>query len=118
MPQLVLNCLEIWKGRNELSGIMPLFEEQLQKLNSDSLNDKTINTIRHIVDVYLTQETPIEEYSIYHPMVFQFRRGYGFLIVNNIQRTNRGWSYSYHSPWFDGKIVNITLSKYKGYYEF
>ena len=67
---------------------------------------------------YLRQETPIEEFSTFSPLVYQLRKGYGFLVIDNIQRTDKGWSYSYHSPWFDDKIDNITSSKYKGYYEF
>lgn len=118
MPQLVLNSLEMWNGRNELNIIIPLVEEQLQKLNPNSLDDRTMDKVRHIADVYLAQETPIEEFSTYYPMVYQLRKGYGFLVVDNIQRTNKGWRYSYHSPWFDDKIDNITSSKYKGYYEF
>ena len=118
MPQLVLNCLELWNGRNEINDIMPMVEEQILKLDSTSLNDKTINQIRYIANVYLSKETPIEEYSIYSPLVFQLRKGYGFLVVDNIKRTNRGWSYSYHSPWFDDKINNITSSKFKGYFDF
>ena len=117
VPQLVLNSLEMWRGRNELNDIMPLVEKQLQKLNSIFLNDGTINQIRLIAHAYLSHETPIGEYSKYHPIVYQLHKGYGFLVVDNIKNTGRGWSYSYHSPWFDGKIDNITSSKYKGYYE-
>ena len=118
MPQLVLNSLEMWKGRNELDDIIPLVEEQLQKLNLIFLDDRTINIIRHIANTYLNQETPIEDFSIYYPLIYQLRKGYGFLVVDNIQRTVKGWRYSYHSPWFDDKIDNITSSKYKGYYKF
>ena len=42
----------------------------------------------------------------------------GFLVVDNIQSTGRGWCFSYHSPWFDDKIDNTTATKFKGYYEF
>ena len=118
VPQLVLNSLEMWRGRNELNDIIPLVEGQLQKLNSIFLNDRTINQIRLIANAYLRQETPIEEFSTFCPLVYQLRKGYGFLVIDNIQRTDKGWSYSYHSPWFDDKIDNITSSKYKGYYEF
>ncbi|MDE6151033.1 MAG: hypothetical protein K2G12_03480 [Prevotella sp.] len=118
MPQLVLNCLEMWSGRNEVYDIIPLFEGQIQKLNSTFLNDRTINQIRLIANAYLSQETPIEEFSTFYPLVYQLRKGYGFLVVDNIQHTDKGWRYSYHSPWFDDKIDNITSSKYKGYYEF
>ena len=118
MPQLVLNSLELWKGRNELNEIMPLVEKQLQKLNPYFLYKKTISELRHIADVYLAKETPIEEYSIYEPLVYQLRKGYGFLVVDNIHNTGRGWRFSYHSPWFDDKIDNTTATKFKGYSEF
>ena len=118
IPQLVLNSLEMWKGKNELNNIMFLVEEQLLKLSPNYLDDKTINIILRVANKYLTQETPIEEFSIYHPLVYQLRKGYGFLVIDNIHRSDRGWCYSYHSPWFDGKIDNITSSKYKGYHVF
>lgn len=118
VPQLVLNSLEMWKNRNQLIDIMPLVEVQLKKLNSVFLDDSTINIIRNIANVYLCQETPIEEFSTNCTLVYQLRKGYGFLVVDNIQRTDKGWRYSYHSPWFDDKIDNISSSKYKGYYEF
>ena len=118
MPQLVLNSLELWKGRNELNEIMPLVEKQLLKLNPYFLYKKTINNIRYIASIYLAGETPIEEYSIYEPLVYQLRKGYGFLVVDNIQSTGRGWRFSYHSPWFDDNIDNTTATKFKGYYEF
>ena len=71
MPQLVLNSLEMWRGRNEVNDIMPLVEEQLQKLNPNFLDDRTIKMIRYIATAYLSQETPIEEYSNYRKdMVF------------------------------------------------
>ena len=120
VPQLVLNSLEMWKSKNEQYSIMimQLVEEQLQKLNPNYLDDRIINFIRHVANVYLSHETPIEEYSKYHPLVYQLHKGYGFLVVDNIKKTSRGWSFSYHSPWFDDKIDNTTSSKFKGYFEF
>lgn len=115
MSQLILNSLEMWKTRNEHNNIIPLVEEQLRKLNHNSINDRTVNKLRHIADVYLSQETPIEEFFIYCPIVYQLRKGYGFLIVDSIQRTNKGWCCTYHSPWFVDKIGNISSSKYRGY---
>ena len=117
MPQLVLNSLEMWKGRDELNDIMPLVEEQLKKLNPIFLDDRTINIIRHIANTYLSQETPIKELSNYYSLVYQFRQGYGFLVVDNIHRTTNGWRYSYHSPWFNDKIDNINSVKFKGYFD-
>lgn len=125
VPQLVLNSLEMWKSREEHYVIMQLVEKQLQKLNPNFLDDRTIKMIRYIANAYLSQETPIEEYSKYCPLVYQLCKGYGFLIVDNIKNTGRGWSFSYHSPWFDDKIDNITPKnlnktslKFKGYYDF
>ena len=120
IPQLVLNSLEMWKNRNELNDILPLLEDQLKKLNPIFLADRTINIIRHIGKTYLSQETPIKEFSIYYPYhwVYQLRIGYGFLVVSNIQRTTKGWRYTYHSPWFDDKIDNIDSAKFKGYFDF
>jgi len=118
VPQLVLNTLEMWKNKEIINGIQSLFEVQLEKLNPDYLYDRTINTIRRIANVYLTQKTPIRELSVYTPLVYQLRKGYGFLVVDNIHRTGNGWSYSYHSPWFDDKIDNTNSPKYRGYYNF
>ena len=120
VPQLVLNSLELWKNRNELNDIMPLVEDQVKKLNPIFLTDRTINIIRQIGNKYLNQETPIQEFSIYSPYycVYQLQMGYGFLLVDNIQRTAKGWRYSYHSPWFDDKIDNISSAKFKGYFDF
>lgn len=117
MPQLVLNSLEMWKKRNEINDIMPLFEEQLLKLNPNSLKDDTISTIRHISNIYLSQETPIREFSANYSKIFQLKSGYGFLVIDNIKRTNDSWCYLCHSPWFEEKIENVKFTKYKGYYE-
>ena len=74
--------------------------------------------IRTIAAKYLNQETPIEEFSLGYDNIYQLRKGYGFLIVDNIKRTSNGWSYAYHAPWFDDKIDNTTATKFKGYYGF
>ena len=116
MPQLVLNVFELWKGQEELNEIMSLFESQLEKLNADAINNNSIMRIRTIAAEYLSQETPIEEFSLEHDKIYQLRKGHGFLIVDNIKRTSNGWSYAYHAPWFDDKIDNTTATKFKGYY--
>lgn len=116
MPQLVLNVFELWKGQEEVNEIMSLFESQIEKLNADCINNNSIMRIRTIAAEYLNQETPIEEFSLGYGNIYQFRKGYGFLIVDNIKRTSNGWSYAYHAPWFDDKIDNTTATKFKGYY--
>ena len=71
----------------------------------------------HLHAVYLNDETPIEEFSLWHDKIFMLRRGFGFLIVDNLKRTSNGWSYAYHAPWFDDKISSTTGTKFKGYYD-
>ena len=73
--------------------------------------------IRGIAAVYLNGETPIEELSLWHDKIFMLRRGFGFLIVDNLKRASNGWSYAYHAPWFDDKISSTTGTKFKGYYD-
>lgn len=117
MPQLVLNALELWKGQEEINDLLPLMDSQIERLNSEVLNPKSIDRIRGIAAVYLNGETPIEEFSLWHDKIFMLRRGFGFLIVDNLKRTSNGWSYAYHAPWFDDKISSTTGTKFKGYYD-
>lgn len=117
MPQLVLNALELWKGQEEINDLLPLMDSQIERLNSEVLNPKSIDRIRGIAAVYLNGETPIEEFSLWHDKIFMLRRGFGFLIVDNLKRASNGWSYAYHAPWFDDKISCTTGTKFKGYYD-
>ena len=117
MPQLVLNTLELWKGQEEINDLLPLMDSQIERFNPEVLNPKSIDRIRSIAAVYLNGETPIEEFSLWHDKIFMLRRGFGFLIVDNLKRTSNGWSYAYHAPWFDDKISNTTGTKFKGYYD-
>ena len=117
MPQLVLNTLELWKGQEEINDMLPLMDRQIERLNSEVLNQRSIDRIRSIAAVYLKGETPIEEFFPWHDNIFMLRRGFGFLIVDNLKRTSNGWSYAYHAPWFDDKISSTTGTKFKGYYD-
>lgn len=117
MPQLVLNALELWKGQEEINDLLPLMDSQIERLNSEVLNPKSIDRIRGIAAVYLNGETSIEEFSLWHDKIFMLRRGFGFLIVDNLKRASNGWSYAYHAPWFDDKISSTTGTKFKGYYD-
>lgn len=117
MPQLVLNALELWKGKEEINDLLPLMDSQIARLNPEVLNPKSIDRIRGIAAVYLNGETPIEEFSLWHDKIFMLRRGFGFLIVDNLKRASNGWSYAYHAPWFDDKISSTTGTKFKGYYD-
>ena len=116
MPQLVLNALELWKGQEEINDLLPLMDSQIERLNPEVLNPKSIDRIRGIAAVYLNGETSIEEFSLWHDKIFMLRRGFGFLIVDNLKRASNGWSYAYHAPWFDDKISSTTGTKFKGYY--
>lgn len=117
MPQLVLNALELWKGEETINDLLPLMDSQIERLNPEVLNPKSIDRIRGIAAVYLNGETPIEEFSLWHDKIFMLRRGFGFLIVDNLKRASNGWSYAYHAPWFDDKISSTTGTKFKGYYD-
>lgn len=117
MPQLVLNALELWKGKEEINDLLPLMDSQIARLNPEVLNPKSIDRIRGIAAVYLNGETPIEEFSLWHDKIFMLRRGFGFLIVDNLKRASNGWSYAYRAPWFDDKISSTTGTKFKGYYD-
>lgn len=117
MPQLVLNALELWKGQEEINDLLPLMDSQIERLNPEVLNPKSIDRIRGIAAVYLNGETPIEEFSLWHDKIFMLRREFGFLIVDNLKRASNGWSYAYHAPWFDDKISSTTGTKFKGYYD-
>lgn len=117
MPQLVLNALELWKGKEEINDLLPLMDSQIARLNPEVLNPKSIDRIRGIAAVYLNGETPIEEFSLWHDKIFMLRRGFGFLIVDNLKRASNGWNYAYHAPWFDDKISSTTGTKFKGYYD-
>ena len=117
LPQLILNYLEMWKGQSEINDIIPLYKEQLMKLNDESLNIYTITKILKVASVFLSKETPIKQISLNHKTMYFLRKGYGFLIIDNLKRTYNGWSYTYHSPWFDDKIENTTATKFKGYYD-
>ena len=117
MPQLVLNALELWKEQEEINDLLPLMDSQIERLNPEVLNPKSIDRIRGIAAVYLNGETPIEELSLWHDKIFMLRRGFGFLIVDNLKRASNGWSYAYHAPWFDDKISSTTGTKFKGYYD-
>lgn len=80
------------------------------------LNQKSIDRIRKIADVYLNEETPIENFTLGHDALFMLLKGFGFLIVDNLKRTSEGWSYESHAPWFDDKIDNTSKTRFKGYY--
>lgn len=116
MPQLVLNILELWKGQAEKNKIMPVFEGQIEKLYADAIHRSSITRIRTIAAKYLCQDTPYEEFSLKHSHIYQLVKGYGFLIVDNLKRTAGGWSYVNHASWFDDKIDNTNVKKFKGYY--
>jgi len=70
MPQLVLNALELWRGQETINDLLPLMDSQIERLNPEVLNPKSIDRIRGIAAVYLNGETPIEEFSLWHDKIF------------------------------------------------
>lgn len=115
LTQLILNCLDSWKGKSELNGIMPAYEQQLNKLNSNFLDESSIQRIREIASIYLKDEVQQDEFSTSYRTIYFYRHGYGFLVVDGIKKIGDQWSYTYHSPWFEEKINNISSTKFKGY---
>ena len=114
-PQLVLNCLDFWKGRYEQSLIMPLYKEQLKKLKSEYLEESTIKRIQEIGNTYLKRDIPVQDFPMSDSTVLLYRNGYGFFIVDDIKYSGDGWSYSIHFSWFDIKIDFISATLFKGY---
>jgi hypothetical protein len=118
MIQLVLNCLEAWKNKDEQIILIPLFEEQIKKFNPESINEHAVKYIRKVVTTYLKEETPLKDFTNGSPRIYQLRNGYGFLILDNIKQGVSGWNFSFHSPWFDDEVVNFRILKYRGYTDF
>lgn len=111
---IVLNCLDLWRDKEELAQIMPLYEDLLPKLNSENLYPRTIERIRNIAETYLSEAVPIQEFDADETFIYQYRAGFGFLLVDDIKKTSNGWSYSTHGSWFDDH-VNSNGTKYKGF---
>lgn len=114
LPLVVLNCLDMWKGKEEENIIMPLYEELLSKLNADNIYPKTIARIAYIAETYLSGDAPIQEFDFNETVIYQYRSGFGFLLVDDIKKTSTGWSYSTHGSWFEDH-VNSNGTKYKGF---
>jgi hypothetical protein len=114
LPPVVLNCLDLWKDKEELHLIVPLYEEQLSKLNIEDIHKKTVDRILFIANNYLEGDAPIREFSRYDEVVYLYRKGYGFLLVDNIKLSSGSLSYEYHGSWFDDKLTS-NATRYKGY---
>ncbi|MBF1645008.1 MAG: hypothetical protein HXO50_05105 [Prevotella sp.] len=120
LTRLVLNCLDAWQGRDELSEIIPLYYQQIAKLNQSHLQENTIDRIRQVAMTYLQGDVPVEEFTSSTDRIFQYRKGHGFLYVDGIKRQKNGWSFTSHSSWFEDKADNQQVRsgnalKYKGY---
>lgn len=114
LPPVILNCLDIWKDSEELQSIVPLYVDQLSKLNQESVCPKTVNRILRIAEIFLSGEAPICEFSIYDDTVYVYRKYYGFLVADHFKKTSIGLSYDFHGSWFDDNL-NSDAKKYKGY---
>ena len=114
LPPVVLNCLDLWRDKEELHLIVPLYKDQLSKLNIDDIHQKTVERILFIAENYLKGDVPIGEFSQYDEVVYLYRKGYGFLLADNIKLSSGSLSYEYHGSWFDDKLTS-NATKYKGY---
>ncbi len=43
------------------------------------------------------------------------KKGYGFMLVDNIKMDSDGLTYECHSSWFDNKSAKSSATKFKGY---
>lgn len=114
LPPIVLNCLDLWIGKEEQHLIIPLYKEQLSMLNIEYIHEKTVERVIDVAKTYLNGDTPIREFSCDDDVVYLYRKGYGFLLVDNIKLTPDRLSYEYHSSWFEDKHIS-NATKYKGY---
>lgn len=83
-------------------------------LNIEYIHEKTVERVIDVAKTYLNGDTPIREFSCDDDVVYLYRKGYGFLLVDNIKLTPDRLSYEYHSSWFEDKHIS-NATKYKGY---
>lgn len=115
LPLVVLNCLDLWRGSEELHSVIPLYEKQLSKLNSENICPKTVDRIKYVANVYLEGEIPVREFSRDDDVVYLYKKGYGFMLVDNIKIDSDGLLFECHSSWFDDKPDKSNATKFKGY---
>lgn len=97
-----------------------LYEEQLLRLNIENIRQTTVDRIQKVVKIYLNGDVPVRDFCSDDSVVYLYKKGYGFLLVDNIKLCYGSLSFDYHGSWFDGKVPNHTVSKYpatkyKGY---
>ncbi len=115
LPLVILNCLDLWHGKEELQSVIPLYEEQLPKLTTENLCQKTVERIRSVANVYLEGDAPVIEFSRNDDVVYLYKKGYGFMLADNINIDSDGLTYECHSSWFDDKSNKSSATKFKGY---
>lgn len=114
LPIVVLNCLDLWREKEELHLLIPLYDEQLSKFNIETIHQKTVDRIRKVASSYLKGEVPVREFSDDDSVVYLYKKGYGFLLVDNIKLNSGKLSFDYHASWFEGNVT-YNATKYKGY---
>lgn len=114
LPIVVLNSLDLWREKEELHLLIPLYEEQLSKFNIENIHQKTVDRIRKVARSYLKGEVPVREFSDDDSVVYLYKKGYGFLLVDNIKLNSEKLSFDYHASWFEGNVT-YNATKYKGY---
>ena len=120
LPIVVLNCLDFLKEKEDLHLFISLYEEQLLRLNIENIRQTTVDRIQKVVKIYLNGDVPVRDFCSDDSVVYLYKKGYGFLLVDNIKLCYGSLSFDYHGSWFDGKVPNHTVSKYpatkyKGY---
>ena len=83
-------------------------------LNIKYIHQKTVYRVIDVAKTYLNGNIPVREFSSEDDVVYLYRKGYGFLLVDNIRLTPGRLSYQYHSSWFEDKHTS-NATKYKGY---
>ena len=87
----------------------------MSKLNSENICPKTVDRIKYVANVYLEGEIPVREFSRDDDVVYLYKKGYGFMLVDNIKIDSDGLLFECHSSWFDDKPDKSNATKFKGY---
>lgn len=117
LPIVVLNCLDLWKEKEDLHLLISLYEEQLSRFDIENIKQTTVDRMQKVVKMYLNSDVPVRDFCCDDSIVYLYKNGYGFLVVDNIKLSSGSLSYDYHGSWFDGNVKYNTChaTKYKGY---
>ena len=107
----LLNCFD-FSGATGKS-FRELYSDYITLLDkTEAVKEPTIKIIRRVATVYLrTPDIPISEFSYFLDTIFIYRKGYGFLIANDIYNDKDHWTYTYYHPRFDYQDDNGDYTK-------